>query len=206
MKITIYGWSIRHLPAKSHGEMAFLQHMVASMNEGGRLAVVLPNGCFFRGGAEMAVRKELVDGDLVEGIVQLPVDLFYGSAIPACILVLNQAKVPDRKGRVLMIDNSTGFERRDTKNVLTHAAIERVIARYQRGGEDDGFARWATDEEITRRHYNLTVRRYVGSENDSEGAALDLPEAIEAYHMARDARRIAEAELDGVLAMLIEEQ
>ena len=62
--------------------MAFLQHMVASMNERGRLAVVLPNGVFFRGGAELAVRKELIDADLVEAIVQLPVDLFYGAEHP----------------------------------------------------------------------------------------------------------------------------
>jgi type I restriction enzyme M protein len=80
---------IKHLPPKSHGEVAFLQHMVASMNDKARLAVVLPNGVLFRGGAELAVRKDLIDADLVEAIVQLPVDLFYGAGIPACVLVLN---------------------------------------------------------------------------------------------------------------------
>jgi type I restriction enzyme M protein len=90
---------IKHLPPKSHGEVAFLQHMVASMNEKARLAVILPNGVFFRGGAELAVRKDLIDADLVEAIVQLPVDLFYGAGIPACVLVLNRAKADDRKGR-----------------------------------------------------------------------------------------------------------
>jgi type I restriction enzyme M protein len=195
---------IKHLPAKSHGEMAFLQHMVASMNEDGRLAVVLPNGCFFRGGAELAVRKELVDDDLIEGIVQLPVDLFYGSGIPACIMVLSRAKVPDRKGRVLMIDSSTGFERHETKNVLTDAAIDRVVATYQGGTEEDGFARWTTDVEIVARHYNLTVRRYIGPESGGERTPLDVEEAIEAYRTAREARETAEGKLDEVLAMLEE--
>jgi type I restriction enzyme M protein len=196
---------IKHLPSKSHGEMAFLQHMVASMNGSGRLAVVLPNGCFFRGGAELAVRKELVDTDLIESIVQLPVDLFYGSGIPACILLLNRAKVPDRKGRVLMIDSSTGFQRRETKNVLADAAIERVVATYQAGMEEDGLARWTTDEEITDRHYNLTVRRYVGAENDGNRTTIDIGEAIEAYRIAREARETAEAKLDDVLSMLEEQ-
>src|SRR6266508_422646 len=115
---------IKHLPPKSHGEVAFLQHMVASMNDSARLAVVLPNGVFFRGGAALAVRRDLIDADLVEANVQLPVDLFYGAGIPACVLVLNRAKPNERRGRVLMIDNSIGFERRDTKNVLTTDAIE----------------------------------------------------------------------------------
>jgi type I restriction enzyme M protein len=185
--------------------MAFLQHMVASMNDGGRLAVVLPNGCFSRGGAELAVRKELVDADMIEGIVQLPVDLFYGSGIPACILLLNRAKVPDRKGRVLMIDSSTGFQRRETKNVLTEAAIERVIATYEAGTEEDGLSRWTTDEEITRRHYNLMVRRYVGGENKRDQTTVDIGQAIEAYRIAREAREAAEVRLDEVLSMLEEE-
>ena len=196
---------IKHLPSKNHGEMAFLQHMVASMNDGGRLAVVLPNGCFFRGGAELAVRKELVDTDLIESIVQLPEDLFYGSGIPACILVLNRAKAQDRKGRVLMIDSSIGFQRRETKNMLTDLAIERAISTYQEGTEEDGLSRWTTDEEIIVRRYNLTVRRYVGPENDGDRTTLDLGEAIEAYREAREARERSEARLDEVLKMLEEQ-
>jgi type I restriction enzyme M protein len=75
---------IKHLPKKQHGEMAFVQHMVASLGDHGRLAVVLPNGCFFRGGAEQAVRRDLIDRNLVHAVVQLPKDLFFGSGIPAC--------------------------------------------------------------------------------------------------------------------------
>jgi type I restriction enzyme M protein len=195
---------IKHLPPKSHGEIAFLQHMVASMNDAGRLAVVLPNGVFFRAGPELAVRKDLIEADLVEAIVQLPVDLFYGAGIPACILVLNAAKPKARKGRVLMIDNSTGFERRDTKNVLTAEAIERVIATSRSGEEVDGFAKWVSDEEIAAHHHNLVVRRFVGS-GEANGEVLDLNDAIAAYREARGVRAQAEARLDEVLNNLEEE-
>jgi type I restriction enzyme M protein len=195
---------IKHLPPKSHGEMAFLQHMVASMNDTGRLAVVLPNGCFFRTGAELAVRKDLIDADLVEAIVQLPVDLFYGAGIPACILILNRAKSEDRKARVLMIDNSGGFERRDTKNVLTDEAIERVIATYKSGAEEDGFARWVSDEEVAGHHYNLTVRRYVAPGDGGNGEVLSLDDALAAYREARGRREEAEARLEQALESLEE--
>ncbi len=195
---------IKHLPPKSHGEVAFLQHMVASMNYKARLAVVLPNGVFFRGGGELAVRKDLIDADLVEAIVQLPVDLFYGAGIPACILVLNHTKPEQRQGHVLMIDNSSGFERRETKNVLTGDAIERVIATHKSGEEEDGWARWVSDEEIAGHRYNLTVRRYVSPGSDGNGEVVDLDEAIEAYRAARTNRIEAEARLDEVLTSLEE--
>ena len=195
---------IKHLPPKSHGEMAFLQHMVASMNESGRLAVVLPNGVFFRGGAELAVRKALIDADLVEAIVQLPVDLFYGAMIPACVLLVNRAKADDRSRRVLMIDSSAGFERRDTKNVLTSEAIERVLVTLVSGDEEDGWSRWVSGEEIAAHRFNLVVRRYVGRDADGNGEMIDLDEAIAAYREARAARAEAEARFDDVLTSLEE--
>jgi type I restriction enzyme M protein len=195
---------IKHLPPKSHGEMAFLQHMVASMNERGRLAVVLPNGVFFRGGAELAVRKDLIDGDLVEAIVQLPVDLFYGAMIPACLLVLNRAKQDARIGRVLMIDNSEGFERRDTKNVLREDAIVRVVSAFENGEHQDGFAGWATNEDIAAHRYNLVVRRYVRGGGEANGEVVDLDDAIAAYREARHVRVEADSRLEDVLKSLEE--
>lgn len=195
---------IKHLPPKSHGEMAFLQHMVASVNDHGRLAVVLPNGVFFRGGAELAVRKDLIDADLVEAIVQLPVDLFYGAMIPACVLVLNRAKQDARIGRVLMIDNSDGFERRDTKNVLREDAIARVVSAFENGEHQDGFAGWATNEDIAAHRYNLVVRRYVQGGGEANGEVVDLDDAIAAYREARHVRVEADSRLEDVLKSLEE--
>src|SRR5581483_4180035 len=119
------------------------------------------------------------DADLVEAIVQLPVDLFYGAGIPACVLLLNRVKPEERTGRVLMIDNSAGFERRDTKNVLTDEAIDRVIGTYKSGDEEEGWARWVSDEELVAHHYNMVVRRYIAPGSDSNGEVLDLGEAID---------------------------
>jgi type I restriction enzyme M protein len=195
---------LKHVPPKSHGEMAFLQHMVASMNEQGRLAVVLPNGVFFRGGAELAVRKDLVEADLVEAIVQLPVDLFYGAMIPACVLVLNRAKRKDRVGRVLLIDNSTGFERRDTKNVLRDDAIERAISTFRDGAQQDGFARWASNEDIAAHRYNLVVQRFVGGGGEANGEVVELDDAIAMYRDAKQERTQADARLEDVLKSLEE--
>jgi type I restriction enzyme M protein len=195
---------IKHLPPKSHGEMAFVQHMVASLREEGMLAVVLPNGCFFRGGAELAARKELVDADLVEAIVQLPVDLFYGAMIPACVLICSRAKGENRRGKILMIDASEGFERRDTKNALSRKAIQEVSETFKKGREEDGFAAWADCREIAARHYNLVVRRYVIGDLSNNGVVVDLDLALEMYRSARATRAAAEARLDEILDELEE--
>jgi type I restriction enzyme M protein len=193
---------IKHIPPKGHGELAFVQHMVASLDEDGMLAVVLPNGCFFRGGPELAVRKEFVDADLIEAIIQLPIDLFYGAGIPACILVCNRAKAEDRKGKILMIDASAGFERRDTKNLLTNDAIDRVVSAFKTGVEEAGVAVWVSRQNAVDRHYNLLVRRYVGSSGEGNGDVPDLEDAIDAYRIAREARAASEIRVDALLKAL----
>ena len=193
---------IRHLPKRSHGEMAFVQHMVASLNDHGRAAVVLPNGCFFRAGAEQLVRKDLVDGDLVEAVIQLPKDLFYGAGIPACWLVINKAKSEQRDGRVLFIDASAHYDRVDTKNVLPDSAIERIVAAFARNDAEEGFSAFATAQEVADRGYNLTVRRYVRSENSEAEDAPDLGEAVMAYREAQAQREGAQARLAQILGAL----
>lgn len=193
---------IRHLPKKAHGELAFVQHMVASLKSSGRLAVVLPNGCFFRGGAEQLVRKDLVDGDLVEAVVQLPKDLFFGAGIPACWLIINRAKAPSRSGKVVLVDASDLFERVNTKNVLRDSDIDRIVETFESGAPEDGFAAVVTTEDIAARDYNLTVRRYIRGEIDSESAAPDFGEALAEYEAARVERDAAERGLLEVLARL----
>jgi type I restriction enzyme M protein len=195
---------IKHLPPKSHGELAFVQHMLASLNDHGKLAVVLPNGCFFRGGPELAVRKELVDNDLIDAVIQLPVDLFYGAGIPACILVCSQAKLEERKGKVLMIDASAGFERRDTKNVLTDETIEKISTAYTSGTEAEGSVVAIANGDIVRAKYNLTVRRFLSGGNGLNPDLISFDDAVEAYQEARRQRELAEVALDGVLAKLEE--
>jgi type I restriction enzyme M protein len=195
---------IKHLPPKGHGEMAFLQHMVASMKDDGRLAVVLPDGCFFRQRAELAVRRDLVDADLVEAVIQLPKDLFYGAGIPASILVCNRAKSAKRQHRVLFIDISSGFARQDTKNVLTNEAIDDAIRAFKDDEDVDGLSRWVSVDDVVERKYNLTVRRYLRNAASDNGTVVNLSDALAALRSARAARADAEAGVDEVISSLEE--
>jgi len=194
---------IKHLPPKSHGEMAFVQHMAASMGPSSKLVCVLPNGVFFRGGAELAVRKDLIEADVIEAIVQLAPDMFYGAGIPAGLLVCNAAKPDDRKDKVLFIDASQRFERRDTKNVLRKDDIKDIVAAYTADGPIDRFSIFADRAEIEAKQFNLTVRRYVQAGGaEANGEVLSLDEAIAALQEARAAREAADAALDELLTQL----
>jgi type I restriction enzyme M protein len=190
---------ITHLPPKRHGEMAFVQHMVASLAEGGRMAVVLPNGALFRGRTEAAVRRDLIEADIVEAVIQLPKDMFYGAGIPACYLVINRAKPDNRRGRVLFIDGSQGFRRVDTKNVLRDEDIDRIIEAYRDDNGREQFSAWVPREEIAQRRFNLTVRRYVSASGEDEDVALSVAEALVELRSARADREAAEVELEALL-------
>ena len=181
--------------------MAFVQHMVASLSEAGRLAVVLPNGALTRRRNEEAVRRDLVDGDVVEAVIQLPKDMFYGAGIPACFLVVNRAKDASRRGRVLFVDASSCFARVETKNVLQSNHIDEIIAAFHDPEPRDGFSAWVATEEIARWRYSLGARRYVGG-GSSEIDVASLPDAIEALEAARRDRAAAEVALDELLTEL----
>lgn len=189
---------VTHVPPKSHGEIAFVQHMTASLNDHGRMAVVLPNGVFFRGGAELAVRKDLIDADLVEAVIQLPKDMFYGAGIPACYLVVNKAKRPKRVRKVLFIDATECFERVDTKNVLRGEDIERIVAAFESDEGQGSFSAFVATNEIAEHRYNLTVRRYVRGA-DGNGEVLSFEDAVAAYREAARARDAAHAAAEDVI-------
>lgn len=195
---------IRHLPKKSHGEMAFVQHMVASIAEDGRMAVVLPNGCFFRGGAEQLVRRDLVEDDIVEAVVQLPKDMFFGAAIPACWLVVNRAKSDSRRGRVLFIEASDLFKRIETKNVLRDEDIERVVSVFRSGEIVDGFSAFATRDEIAEHRYTLSPRRFVGGVSTDDDL-VPFADALAAYREAQARRQRAEERLLAMVDSLDEQ-
>jgi len=192
---------ILHLPPKRHGEMAFVQHMVASLNERGRMAVVLPNGALFRARNEQAVRRDLIEADVVEAVIQLPKDMFYGAGIPACYLVVNKDKPTGRRDRVLFIDGSDCFERQDTKNVLRGEHIEHIVAAFRADSDEEGFSAWVSRHEVRARRYNLSVRRYVRGANGDE-ESITLAEAMAELRASREECAAADAALDELLAHL----
>jgi type I restriction enzyme M protein len=177
--------------------------MIASLNDHGRMAVVLPNGALFRTRTEQAVRRDLIEADIVEAVIQLPKDMFYGAGIPACYLVVNKDKPAARRGRVLFIDASDCYERQDTKNVLRDEDIERIVAAFRDDNEQPEFSAWVPHDEVRRRRYNLTVRRYIRGANGDDDA-ITLAEATAELRAAREAGRAADAALDELLAGLDE--
>lgn len=193
---------VTHLPPKSHGEIAFVQHMVASLRDTGRMAVVLPNGVFFRGGAELAVRKDLIDGDLVEAVIQLPKDMFYGAGIPACYVIVNKAKQPDRVGKVLFIEASACFKRVDTKNVLGDDDIDRITEAFRAFADEVGFAAVITNASLVERGYTLAARRYVKGAGSEDLDGMPLGDALAFYRRARNDRESIERRAEAIIADL----
>jgi type I restriction enzyme M protein len=191
---------ITHIPPKSHGEIAFVQHMVAALNDAGRMAVVLPNGVFFRGGAEHAVRKDLVEADLVEAVIQLPNDMFYGAGIPACYLIVNKAKTAHRTGMILFIDASDCFERVDTKNAMTDDDVSRIAAGFRSDDTEPHFSELVPRSTVRSQRHNLTVRRYVRGYRGTNSASV--PDALAAYRLAKTAREKAVSEMEAALTRL----
>jgi type I restriction enzyme M protein len=150
-------------PPTKQGDYAYLLHIIRSLKPGGRAACILPHGVLFRGNAEAAIRKSLVRRGLIEAIIGLPANLFYGTGIPACILVIDKAGAAARKG-IFMIDASRGFLKDGPKNRLRERDIHRIIDAYTtRDDSDPRYARMVNVEEIERNDFNLNLPRYIDS-------------------------------------------
>jgi type I restriction enzyme M protein len=143
-------------------DLMFLQHMVASLKSDGMLATVMPHGVLFRGGDEKRIRAGLLENDLVEAVIGLAPNLFYGTGIPACILVLRNkgAKAPDRKGKVLFINADREYHEGRAQNHLLPEHIEKIVSTYEAFAEADSFSRIVSLDELRENDYNLNIRRY----------------------------------------------
>lgn len=149
----------RGVPPKNKGDLAFISHMVETITvESGRIAVVAPHGVLFRGRAEGSIRKQFVDEDLLDAIIGLPPDLFYGTELAAAILVFRRS---NRDGKVLFIDASQEYADCKGHNRLRKQDIERIVAAYSEREFIDKYAYLASKEDIQRNGYNLNIPRYV---------------------------------------------
>ncbi|TCO70668.1 type I restriction-modification system subunit M [Marinisporobacter balticus] len=149
------------VPPKSYGDFAFVEHMIASLNSKGKMATVVPHGILFRGGAEGKIRQGILEDDLFEAIIGLPSNLFYGTGIPAAILVLNKNKPVDRKGNVLFIDASDHFVKNGNMNELREEDIQGIVDAYNQFETIEKFAQVVSLEDIRENDYNLNISRYV---------------------------------------------
>jgi type I restriction enzyme M protein len=151
-------------PPAKNGDYAFLLHMVKSLKSTGRGTVIMPHGVLFRSHAEAAIRRALVKRGYIKAIVGLPANLFYGTGIPAVILVLDKAGAADRKG-VFMVDASKGFVKDGPKNRLRPRDMHKIVDAFFKQAEIRGYARFVPNEEIedAKNDYNLNIPRYIDS-------------------------------------------
>ena len=143
-------------------DLMFAQHMVAVLRPGGMLATVMPHGVLFRGGAERDIRKGFIDDDLLEAVISLPPNLFYGTGIPACILVMRAkgAKPKARKGNVLFINADAEFRAGRAQNYLRPEDIEKMVSTFNRFADVPGYATLVSHEALAANDYNLNIRHY----------------------------------------------
>jgi len=186
-----FDWGV---PPASKGDWAFLLHMIASLAVGGRIAAVAPHGVLFRGAAEGRIRQRVVDENLLDAVIGLPENLFYGTSIPACILVFKKGR---QNTDVCFIDASKKDEngnlryvKASNQNELGTKNVEDIISAYQKRVDVDKFVHVATRDEIIQNDYNLNIPRYVDTFEEEE--LVDIDEVQQ--NIARLKVDIAEAE------------
>jgi type I restriction enzyme M protein len=188
-----FDWGV---PPASKGDWAFLLHMIASLKSGGRIAAVAPHGVLFRGASEGRIRQTIIEKNLLDAVIGLPANLFYGTSIPACILVFKKNRNRDD---VFFIDASSKDERGDLRykkdknqNKLEAKNIEDIVNAYQNRADITKFARTAGLDEIKANEYNLNIPRYV--DTFEEEALVDIDEVK--ANIARIKKELAEVEAE----------
>lgn len=188
------------IPPKTKGDLAFVQHMIATTNMKGMVGVVMPHGVLFRGAAEGEIRKGILQEDLVEAVIGLPTNLFYGTGIPAAILVFNRAKKPERKKKVLFIEASREFREGSAQNYLREEDVAKIAATFHAFNDVEKYARVVALEEIEKNDWNLNISRYV--ETADAATKVDVVHALAKLRELEGKRAEAEAKMNGYLKEL----
>ncbi|MCD6540205.1 MAG: type I restriction-modification system subunit M [Candidatus Omnitrophica bacterium] len=156
-------------------DLMFLQHMVASLKDNGRMATVMPHGVLFRGGQEKVIREGIVRDDLIEAIIGLPPKLFYNTGIPACIVVINKNKPENLKNKIFFINADREYGEGRNQNYLRPEDIEKIVTVFETKKEIPKYSRLVDIKEIEENDFNLNIRRYVDNSPDPE------PEDVHAH-------------------------
>jgi type I restriction enzyme M protein len=148
------------LAPSSKADFAFVQHMIHHLAENGTMALVLPHGALFRGGAEQHIRKYLIeDRNYLDAVIGLPANIFYGTSIPTCIMVYKKCREADED--ILFIDASRHFDKVKTQNILRDEHIDKIISTYRTRSEEAKYSKRIALQEIAENDYNLNIPRYV---------------------------------------------
>lgn len=187
-----YGRNIAGIPPKGNADMAWVQHMVKSMKpKTGRMAVVLPHGALFRKGAEGKIREELIKKDLLEAVIGLGGNIFYGTSLAACVMVFRSQKTKSRRGKTLFIDASDQVKVGRAQNYLEPEHIRKIYAWYSDFEDIENHAKVVTLDELKEKEYNLNIPLYIEKKVEDnlptlEVALKDLEKAAEEAWKAED--------------------
>lgn len=160
------------LAPSSKADFAFVQHMIYHLADNGTMAIVLPHGALFRGGAEQHIRRHLIENkNFLDAVIGLPANIFYGTSIPTCILVFKKCR--ENPNDILFIDASQHFEKVKTQNILRKQDIDLIIDTYRNRTETPKYSKKATLEEIAKNDYNLNIPRYVDTFEAEESIDIE---------------------------------
>jgi len=193
-----YGRFHRGVPPKTKGDYAFILHMIETLKpKTGRMGVVVPHGVLFRGSSEGRIRKQLIEENLLDAVIGLPEKLFFGTGIPAAILVFRREKSDDN---VLFIDASREFQPGKNQNALSNDDIRKIVETYTARADVDKYAHLATPEEIAENDFNLNIPRYVDTFEEEE--EIDLMAVRAERKQLKEKLATLEQEMDGYLKEL----
>lgn len=193
------------IPPKDKGDLGFVQHMASTLNHNGKAGVVMPHGILFRAGAEGKIREGLLEGvygeeGLIEAVIGLPSNLFYGTGIPACIVILNRNKEEHKKGKVLLINGALDYQEGKNQNMLGEQDLQKIISAYDAWQDVEKYARVVSLDEIRSNDYNLNIARYIDSAEAEE--EIEVEEAIATLQQLEVDREEVEAKMYGFLKEL----
>ena len=187
-------------PPKNSADWAWIQHMLASANQDGKVGVVLDNGVLFRSRSEGKIRKKILKDDLIEAVIALPSNLFYNTSSPGCILILNKNKPAERKEKVVFIYGEEDYEEGSNQNFLRDQDIEKILDAYHNFEDIEKYCRVSDMEEIERNDFNLNVPRYVDTTEEEE--PVDVKEVLSDLEEIEKERNEIEDEMMGYLKEL----
>ncbi|OGW40879.1 MAG: type I restriction-modification system subunit M [Nitrospirae bacterium RBG_13_39_12] len=188
------------IPPKGYGDYAFVQHMIATLNFTGRAGVVLPHGVLFRGGAEGKIRQGILEEDLLDAVIGLPQNLFYGTGIPACLFIINKNKPKEHKGKVFFLYGANDYLEGKNQNKLRGQDIKKIVDAYRGYKAIDKYC-WAVSlDEIRSNDYNLNIARYIDVTEEEE--EIDVHEVINELKNLKKERAKTENKMNDFLKEL----
>ncbi len=185
-----YGRNIAGVPPKGNGDMAWVQHMISSLNINGRMTVVLPHGVLFRKASEQKIRKELLEKDLLEAVIGLGANIFYGTQLAACVLVFKKQKEDQKKNKVLFIDGSDQIRVGRAQNFLEDEHVNQLFAWYSTYKDVENYVKVVDMKQIIENDYNLNIPLYI--DKIIEDNLPSVEEAMEQLKKAWQASQEAE--------------